>query len=109
MTYIRDQKYPYIYTISISIGKNQSAKVHGALYILTYDYNYKVIKGCDIILKEYYMTDRHKCENTKRHTIMSSTKDAYEMQKKNTGDERGGWNDRAPDGLPKIHASSAHL
>jgi len=32
-------------------------KVRGALCIPTYEYNYKVITGCDTILKEYYITD----------------------------------------------------
>ena len=52
-------------------------KVRGALYIPIYEYNYKVITGCDTILQEYYITDRRKCENTKRYTIMNSTKDAH--------------------------------
>ena len=59
--------------LSISTGKNQSMKVCGALYILTYEYNYKVITVCDIILQEYYITKRRKCENTKRYTSMNST------------------------------------
>ena len=42
-------------------------KVRGALYIPTYEYNYKVITGCDTILKEYYITDTRKCKNTKRY------------------------------------------
>jgi len=29
-------------------------KVHDALYIPTYEYNYKVITGCDKIFQEYY-------------------------------------------------------
>jgi len=37
------QKYPHVYTLSISIGKNQSTEISGALYIPTYEYNYKVI------------------------------------------------------------------
>ena len=37
------QKYPDIYMLSISTGKNQSMKVCNALYIPTYEYNYKVI------------------------------------------------------------------
>jgi len=45
------QKYPHIYKLSISTGKNQSTKVRGALYIPTYEYNYKVITGCDTIYK----------------------------------------------------------
>jgi len=73
------QKYPHIYKLSISTGKNQSTKVRGALYIPTYEYNYKVIIECDAILQEYYITDRHKCKNTKRYTIMNSTKDAHEL------------------------------
>jgi len=44
------QKYLHIYTLSITTGKNQSMKVHGALYIPTYEYNYKVTTGCEIIL-----------------------------------------------------------
>jgi len=40
--------------------QESSTKVRGALYILTYEYNYKVITGCDIILHEYYITDRRK-------------------------------------------------
>jgi len=44
-----DQKYPHIYTLSISIYKNQSTEAHGALFIPTYKYNYKVITECDTI------------------------------------------------------------
>ena len=65
--------------------------MHGVLYILTYEYNYKVITRCDTILKEYYISDRRKCENTKRYTIMNSTKDAHELEKKNSRDEQGAW------------------
>ena len=74
------QKYPHIYTLSISTDKNQSTKVCGALYNPTYKYNYKVITGCDTILQEYYITDRHKYENKKRCTIMNSTEGAHEFQ-----------------------------
>jgi len=56
-------------------------KVHGALYIPTYEYNYKVITGCGTILEEYYITDKRKYENTKRYTNMNYTKDAHELQK----------------------------
>ena len=31
------QKYPYIYTLSISTDKNQSSEICGALYIQTYN------------------------------------------------------------------------
>ena len=61
------------------------------------------------ILQEYYITNRHKCENTKRYISMNSTKGAHELQKENSRDEHGAWKDRALDGLPKIHASIAHL
>jgi len=40
---------------------------------------------------------------------MNSTKDAHELQEKNSGDEQGAWKDGAPDGLPKIHASFVHI
>ena len=51
------QKYPRVYTLSISTGKNQSTEARGALYIPTYEYNYKVITGSDPILQEYYITN----------------------------------------------------
>ena len=38
-----------------------------------------------------------------------NSKDAYELQKENLGNEHGAWKDRAPDGLPMIHISSGHL
>ena len=41
------QKYPHVYTLSISTGKNQSTEARGALYIPTQEYNYKVITGSD--------------------------------------------------------------
>jgi len=65
-------------------------KVYSALYIPTYEYNYKVIKGCDTILQAYYIIDKRKCENTKSYEIMNNTKDALELQKENSGDEQGG-------------------
>ena len=46
-TYIRRSKIPSHNALNISTGKNQSTEVHGALYIPTYEYNYKVITGCD--------------------------------------------------------------
>ena len=72
-------------------------KERGALYILIYEYNYKVITECDIILQEYYITDRDKCENIKRNTSMNSTKSAHKLQKENSSDKQGAWKDRASD------------
>ena len=43
--------------LSFSTCKNQSTEAHGALYIPTYKYNYKVIIRCDTILQEYYIID----------------------------------------------------
>ena len=60
------QKYPHIYTLSISKGKNQSMEARGSLYILIYEYNYKVITRCDTILQQYYINDKRKCKNTER-------------------------------------------
>ena len=80
VTYIVGQKYPHIYTLSISTDKNQSTKVCCALYIPTHEYNYKVIIGCNTILQEYYTTDRHKCENVKRYTTINSTKEKLERR-----------------------------
>ena len=103
-TYIRRSKIP-----SHSTGKNQSKKVRGALYIPTYVYNYKVIIRCDTILQEYFITDRRKCENTKRNIIMNSTKEAHELQKEYSRDKQRAWKKNALDGLPRIHTSAAHL
>ena len=68
------QKYPHVYTLNISTCKNQSTEVHGALYIPTYEYNYKVITICDTILHEYYITDIAQIREYKGFTIMNSTK-----------------------------------
>jgi len=95
--------------LSISAGKNQSMKRCGALYILTYECNYKVIIGRDTILQEYYITDRHKCENTKRYTIMNCIKGAHKSQRENSRAERGAWKDRSSDDPPMIHASTGQL
>ena len=78
VTYIRRSKISHVYTLSISTGKNQSTEARGALYIPTYEYNYKVITD-DTILQEYYITDRRKYENTKRCTSMNSTKGAHQF------------------------------
>ena len=59
--------------------------------------------------KNIISPDRRNCENTKRYTGMYSTKDALELQKKNSRDEQRGWEDGTPDGLPMIHVSTAHL
>ena len=73
--------------LCISTGKNQSMKIRSASYIPTYEYNYKAITTCDIILQEYYITDRRKYENTKRYISMNNTKEAHELQKKNLRDK----------------------
>jgi len=83
------RKYPHIYTLSINTGKNQSSKIRGALYILTYEYNYKFITRGDAILQEYYITDRRKCENIKGYASMNSTKGADELHKENSRDAHG--------------------
>jgi len=44
------RKCPHIYTLSISTGKNQSTKVRDALYIPTYEYNYKLSQN----VTQYY-------------------------------------------------------
>jgi len=82
-------------------------KVCGALYIPTYEYNYKVITECDTILQEYYIIDGRKCENTKRYIIMNSTKGAHELQKENSRDKQGAWKDRNSDGQLLIHDATA--
>ena len=103
------QKYPHIYTLSISTGKNQSLKIRGALYIPTYEYNYKVIPKCATILQEYYIIDSRNCENTKRCTSMNCTKGAHEPRNGNSRAEQGPWKDRVSYGLPMIHATAALL
>ena len=83
------RKYPHVYRLSISTGKNQSTKASGALYIPTYEYNYKVITWSDTILQEYYITDRRKYENTRRCTSMNSTKEVQSHNRKNSRAEQG--------------------
>jgi len=85
-------------------------KIHGALYIPKYWYNYKVITGSDTILQEYYITDTRKCENIRRYIIMNSTIDAHELQEENSRGEQRAWKDRAPNGQLLIHdATTAQL
>jgi len=103
------QKYPHIYMLCISTGKNQSAKIRGALYITTYEYNYNVITGCDTILQEYYITNRDNCESTKRYTIMNNTKSAYVLQKKNLRYEQGAGRMGPQTGQLLIHDATASL
>ena len=83
------RKYPHVYTLSISTGKNQSTKARGALYILTYEYNYKVIIRCDTIVQEYYITDSRKCEDTKRYTCMNFIKKAQSHNRKTLEPSKG--------------------
>ena len=59
-THIRRLEIPSYIHAKHQYMKNQSTKIRGALYIPTYEYNYKVITGCDTILQEYYITDRLK-------------------------------------------------
>ena len=101
------QKYLHVYTLSISTGKNQSTEASGALYIPTYEYNYKVITKGDPILQEYYITDMRNCEITKRCTSMNSTQALTSLQKENSRGTQGAWKDSASDGLLEIHASAA--
>jgi len=84
-------------------------KVRGVLYIPTYEYNYKVIIGCDTILQDYYITDRHKCENTKKFTYMNSKKTLPSYKRKTREMSKRAWKDRALDGLPMVHASATLL
>ena len=65
-------------------------KVRDVLYILTYEGNYKVIIVCDTILQKYYITDRRKCEHTKRYTIVNSIKYAHKLLKEKLGRRAGG-------------------
>ena len=97
------------YTLSIITGKNQSLKICGALYISTYEYNYKVITRCDTILQEFTSPDRRKCENIKRYTSMNSIKGAHEFTEGKLERRAGAWKDKTSDGLPMIHATTALL
>ena len=101
--YIRRSKIPSHIYVKYQYRQESEFEIRGEIYIPTYEYNYKVITGCDTMLEEYYITDRHKYENTKRYTSMNSTKGAHELQKENSRDEQGAWRDRASDGLLMIH------
>ena len=58
---------------------------------------------------EYYITDRRKCENTKRYTSMNSIKDAHKLQKRKlkslVGDLEGKDSGRSVDD-PRFHCAS---
>ena len=74
MTYICRSKISLHIYAKHQYRQESELEIRGALYILTYEYNYKVITRCDTILLEYNITDRRKCENTKRYTIINCTK-----------------------------------
>ena len=69
--------------------RNMWCIIHSNIWVQLQSYNYKVTTGCDTILHKYYITDRRKCENTKRYTSMNSTKGVHELQKKNPRGEQG--------------------
>ena len=92
--------------LSISTCKNQSTEVRDALHIPTYEFNYKVVTGCDKILQEYYITDRRKCENTKRFTYMSSTNRVTKGNSKDEQEGLEGWGSRRS---ADVHASATLL
>ena len=71
-----ERKYPHIYTLSISTGKNQSTKVRSAYTFQQKEYNYKVITKRDIILQVHYITVRYK---SKIHN-MYNAKNAHELR-----------------------------
>ena len=70
------QKYPHIYTLSISTCKNQSTKVHNTYTFQHRNTTYKVIKERDIILQGYYITLKYKSKIYN----MYSAKDAHELK-----------------------------
>jgi len=108
VTYIHRSKMPshiYVkhqYKHELEL-ENTWCNIHFNIWV-----NYKVITGCDTILQGYYITDRRKCKNTKRFTIINSTKGTL-VKKQDSRDEQGGWKDGAPDGLPMINTSAPHL
>ena len=71
------RKYPQIYVLSISTGKNQSTKVRSIYTFQHKEYNYKVITECDIILQVHYIIARNKSKIYN----MYSAKDAHELRK----------------------------
>ena len=101
------QKYPHIYTLSISTGKNQNSKICCALYIPTYEYNYKVITGCGTILQNITSPDRRKCKNTKRYTIITIQIRIQSHNRKTLEPSKGVWKDRASNGLLLIYYAFA--
>ena len=99
------QKYPHIYTLSISTSKNQSTEARGALYIPSYEYNYKVITSCDTILHHQYGANAriqrmYKYEQYKWRSRVTPGK---------LGRHAGARKDRVADGLLEIHATAAPL
>jgi len=81
----------------------------GALYIPTYEYNYKVITGCDTILQEYYITNMAQLQKYKEIYNYELYKRRSRVIKKNSSAEQGAWKDRASYNLSMIHAFTAHL
>ena len=89
MMYICRSKIPSHIYAKNQYRQETELRNSGALYIPTYEYNYKVITGCDTILQEYYITDRRKCKNIKRYTIMNSTKALTSYKRKTRETSKG--------------------
>ena len=107
--YIRRSKIPSHIYVSISTCKNQRTKARGALYISTYEYNYKVITGCDRILQEYYITDMCNAGFQRDIQVWTIQKELMSYRRKNSRDEQGAWKYRASDGMSLIHAFTTYL
>ena len=66
--------------LSIIIGKNQSTEARGALYIPTYEYNYKVITRGDQYYNNITSPEWRNCESTKIY-INKQSKGTHEFTK----------------------------
>ena len=103
------QKYPHVYTLSINTGKNQSTEASGALYIPTYEYNYKVITRGDTYYKNITSLTGANARIQGDIQVWTVQMEAQSDNRKTLEPNREAWKDGASDGLPEIYASAAPL
>jgi len=103
------QKYLHVYTLSINTGKNQSTEVRGALYIPTYDYNYKVITRGDTYYKNITSPTGANTRIQGDIQVWTVQMEAQSHNRKTLKPSRKAWKDGASNGLSEIYASVAPL
>jgi len=77
--YIRRSKIPSCIYYKYQYRHGLEYEVRSAVYIPTYEYNYKVSQDVTQYYKNITSPNRRKYENTKRYTIIHCTNEGSEL------------------------------